>query len=413
MMAAWPPSPSPPTRAKTEEAAPASSSDAKEDATGCVDATGDTGVGADGGAVGTQQQARYSVFWTGEPTWVDHYFDVSELLCAGARKGHQPRAGVGNARDGRSEQGGNGNHESQLGSGQLGSSLQGSPPKRSSPQTGSSFHGGNKHGSTHGSPPTSPKSSVKPTRPFTPRLHGELVVSASAIDLRSIVEAEMAAEGKPCLSRSSGPVSIKGDRTEGVEFTCRVTARSFPPPAPPSHLSLMHRTGSSLALKFRPPRRWGGCALKRYDVEIREIGWNAKDAEAYYVGGWEHALDVPASGPACAQIIRRVWMAEIRVRTWSVACGQPSEWSHVLTVEEPPEPVSESRPPVLNAGGADEEASVHSVHSSAVQEPLDEQFMVRHRMSDVGVMEQQGYGSLRRLQQATPPCPRVPSLELC
>ena len=76
----------------------------------------------------------------------------------------------------------------------------------------------------------------------------------------------------------------------------------------------------------------------------------------------------------------------------------------MLTVEEPPEPVSESRPPVLNAGGADEEASVHSVHSSAVQEPLDEQFMVRHRMSDVGVMEQQGYGSLRRLQQATPPC---------
>lgn len=167
---------------------------------------------------------------------------------------------------------------------------------------------------------------------------GELEVNVEVEDLK----ARLRAAGKRRGGGAFGGIGLSGGsggRGEGGEkdsarthaFSCAVAVQEFPRPAPPTGLTLVHRTNASIAAFFEPPRRWGGCALDRHEVEIREIGKDGK----YHEKGWEHAQDIAAGRQCVTQIARRVWMAEIRVRTWNIACEHPSDWSDVLAIGEP------------------------------------------------------------------------------
>ena len=157
-------------------------------------------------------------------------------------------------------------------------------------------------------------------------LHGELQICAEIEDLRS----RLKAAGK------RGAFGVGGAGTSGSSdrkqvFPCAVVIQEFPPPAEPTDLSLVHRTNAALSVAFVPPKRWGGCALDRFEVQMREIG---KDGE-YHEKGWVSVQDIPAGRPTVTQIAARIWMAEVRVRSWNIASDEPSAWSEILKVLEP------------------------------------------------------------------------------
>jgi len=188
--------------------------------------------------------------------------------------------------------------------------------------------------------------------------------------------------------------------------------QEFAPPAAPTNLGLVHRTNASLAITFDPPRRWGGCALDRHEVEMCEIKKDGK----YHEKGWVQAQEIPAGRAPITQIACRVYMAEVRVRTWNIASERPSEWSDVFKVGEPLEgsrrPSEEkrgveksgaSKTDVLRAAREEEKAVLKKTKSTVegglatvIQLGTDEQFMVKHTMTGVAHMEAQGWSAFRR-----------------
>ena len=223
---------------------------------------------------------------------------------------------------------------------------------------------------------------------FSHAMHVELSVSAKVEDLRSIVEAEMKAEGKPTLARrgadgGAGAGAGAGARARaqrGTSFACSVAMKAFAPPAPPTALSLIERSSAAFTVAFQPPKQWGGSALKHHEVELRELA-TTQDGQIYYAREWEPVQTLPASLPTVVQIVRahlavtHQWKAEVRVRTWSVGCERPSDWSDVFVVSAPPPVAGGNRPPPIRVGGAT--TSPHgSQHASPQASPLG----VRHQL---------------------------------
>ena len=143
--------------------------------------------------------------------------------------------------------------------------------------------------------------------------HGALQITVAVEDLRSRMRRGSVFGGPGKGGKGGGQGKVQSI------FPCAVTVQEFAPPAAPTNLGLVHRTNASLAITFDPPRRWGGCALDRHEVEMCEIKKDGK----YHEKGWVQAQEIPAGRAPITQIACRVYMAEVWHRC--VACT-----SHVL-----------------------------------------------------------------------------------
>jgi hypothetical protein len=235
-------------------------------------------------------------------------------------------------------------------------------------------------------------------------VHGNLEVKVEVEDLRS----RLRAAGRRGAFSGLGGGGGGGSAERTQVFPCAVTIVNFSPPAAPTKLSLVHRTNASLSVAFEPPKRWGGCALDRHEVEMREI---TKDGK-YHEKGWAAAQEIPAGRPPVTQIAARVWKAELRVRSWNIACETPSEWSEIFEIGEPQDKkagpgtldkAGVSKTDVIAAAKAQEatalkrgKSSVEAGVATVIQRGIDEQFMVPHVSSGAEFMEAHSWSPLRR-----------------
>ena len=246
-------------------------------------------------------------------------------------------------------------------------------------------------------------------------VHGVLQVTVAIEDIKSRMRRGSVFSDSMRGAGGSKLAAAKAAAKARARFACEITVQEFPAPAPPTKLALVHRTNASLAIAFEPPMQWGGCALDRHEVELREI---TKEG-SYHEKGWHAVQEIPAGRSAVTQIACRVWKAEVRVRTWNIASERPSEWSEIFEIGEPTasaakeggakeggakvERAGKSKTDVVAAARKGEKAELKKGRSSVengiamvMHLGVDEQFMVRHTMSGAEVMEAQGWSPFRR-----------------
>lgn len=253
-----------------------------------------------------------------------------------------------------------------------------------------------------------------------PTLQGTLEVTVDIHDLRSQLRAPAKERAKIASDRPEGR-QAHGPLDRGLAFLCAFAIQDFPPPSTPSQLSLVHRTSHSLAVAFRPPLKWGGCALLRHEVQLREVrrsqdGKQEGKQEGSMGRLWEHVQDLSASRPTVTRIARNVFMADIRIRSWNIACNRPSGWSEVLSIrtekvlgdstpsphDTAPPTEGRSKSAVVAAARAEEatrlmhaRSSVEGGVASLIHDSLGERFMVKHVMHGDALMSGQGWPRLR------------------
>jgi hypothetical protein len=89
----------------------------------------------------------------------------------------------------------------------------------------------------------------------------------------------------------------KADATN--QFSVMIPVLIYPPPSAPLDLMVTSRTQSSVSCKWSPPTDWGGCAVAKYEVEMR-----TKSKEGTY-GEWTKVATPaqrpePSGQPQCA-----------------------------------------------------------------------------------------------------------------
>lgn len=118
------------------------------------------------------------------------------------------------------------------------------------------------------------------------------------------------------------------------------------------------RTSSALTVHWNAPTEWGGCALRLYEIEYRNLSKTAKakagtKADARADVPWEALGTVDARLEEFA-IFQNVWMCDVRVRARNVGAIVPGPWSkvlHVLSPKEAAEDAIKSRHTPGHAGG--------------------------------------------------------------
>jgi len=119
--------------------------------------------------------------------------------------------------------------------------------------------------------------------------------------------------------------------TDETQFTIKLVAHNFPPPGKPRNLKATARNQLSVHCTFKPPRFWGGCTLRSYELQIAHV-----DHDGHFLKGdsgqWHHADTIPATSyrHEHGQAMENVNACKLRVRAYNSGSLTPSEWSDEL-----------------------------------------------------------------------------------
>jgi len=183
------------------------------------------------------------------------------------------------------------------------------------------------------------------------------------------------------------------------------------------NLRVYTRTSSALTVHWNAPTEWGGCALRLYEIEYRNLSKTAKakagtKADARADVPWEALGTVDARLEEFA-IFQNVWMCDVRVRARNVGAIVPGPWSKVLHVLSPKEAAEDaiksrhtpghaggggagSRPPTARAKERPSSARAAdgvAQHGMAVVEPTDLKTEAKLEASGHAYMQAQGWSS--------------------
>lgn len=109
-------------------------------------------------------------------------------------------------------------------------------------------------------------------------------------------------------------------------FDAHISLHNFPPPSEPLATKVVSRTQTNLQIDWEPPAVWGGCALLKYEVALREQHQDGSYTEWEMVKvteGWESETD----------IAKNIWACEFKVRAYNVGCiAIAGAWSEVCVL---------------------------------------------------------------------------------
>jgi len=143
-------------------------------------------------------------------------------------------------------------------------------------------------------------------------------------------------EGKPMeatyavklgLTRSVGRRRLahaRPDRT--ISFNCLLAVHNFPPPSAPLELTVKSRNMTGIALSWQMPKLWGGCAIAKYEIHLRQ---KAKDGK---FGEWVN-VDTRQGYALNGYLYKNVYAGEVKMRAFNIGSLEPGPWSNVVVME--------------------------------------------------------------------------------
>ena len=123
------------------------------------------------------------------------------------------------------------------------------------------------------------------------------------------------------LGRNWGKMPPRPDTS--TTFLATTTIHSFPVPAAPRAVAYVSRTLSSITVQWEAPGYWGGCALKTYEVQLREITKDGVEKE------WVTVKWVPAYKTRAAMTMQ-IHSCDVRVRAYNVGSSVAGEGDATL-----------------------------------------------------------------------------------
>lgn len=149
-------------------------------------------------------------------------------------------------------------------------------------------------------------------------------------------------------------------------FSVDVLIHGFLPPTEPMNVTAAHRTNTYLVIEWGHPRKWGGCSIDRYEIQLIEISvtdlaeaakkmseetgkttsaanlstTQAFASKTFKKKEWKtvyEEMPLETGHNPTARIPIQLFAGRVRVRAFNSGCATPSRWSDVLhigTVEE-------------------------------------------------------------------------------
>lgn len=151
-------------------------------------------------------------------------------------------------------------------------------------------------------------------------------------------------------------------------FGVDILIHGFLPPTEPTDVIAAARTNTYLVLEWSHPKKWGGCSIDRYEVQLIEISaqdvldaakrahQDAKDAngsedaprnisklsttQAFNSKGFKkkdwrtvyEEMPIETGKSPTARIPIQLFAGRVRVRAFNTGCATPSRWSKVLHI---------------------------------------------------------------------------------
>ena len=119
---------------------------------------------------------------------------------------------------------------------------------------------------------------------------------------------------------------------QNLTFDATVELELFGPPAPPKNLRVAARTGTNVVIEWDTPDFWGGCHLRRFDIELRHISREAGEIGRLERGEWVRVGEPSGSHTQC-NAAENVFVCELRARAYNCGTYVPSEWCELVLYE--------------------------------------------------------------------------------
>ena len=121
-----------------------------------------------------------------------------------------------------------------------------------------------------------------------------------------------------------------GISTAGYELRFHVALHRYAPPEAPRAPRLLERLPKQFTLRWQPPLATGGCAVRRYAIEVAAT-FKGGDAAERRPPAWREVWE----GADLRAIVQHyVHTGVVRLRCWNVGCPHPSPYSEEIEIVE-------------------------------------------------------------------------------
>ena len=121
-----------------------------------------------------------------------------------------------------------------------------------------------------------------------------------------------------------------GISTAGYELEFHVALHRYSPPEAPRAPRLLERLPKQFTLRWQPPLATGGCAVRRYAIEVASTFKGGEAAERR-PPAWREVWE---GAELRAVVPQYVHTGVVRLRCWNVGCPHPSPYSEEIEILE-------------------------------------------------------------------------------